>query len=245
MACRYYDDLIVEKLKRSLPDKSKLRVLKPDESKKFFELTADDNADAEFKLPLIAVSRNNDIELTLNIKNQSSFDGLKLPFGKYTKANADDFTKMPDGTYQLNVIPITLQYNIDIYAKKYEECDEYVRQYLFKLINNPTLKIDIPYNDIHFEHVAYIRVLNHVSDTSAISERIYSGQFTRFTIQIEIQDAFLFSIPYRKNWKLYVTDEDLLPDDEKSCFELEVLNKINEPGEIEEIPGTVFEKTQN
>ena len=39
MACRYYDDLIVAKLKKWLPDNSKLRVLKPDESKRFFELT--------------------------------------------------------------------------------------------------------------------------------------------------------------------------------------------------------------
>ena len=129
-----------------------------------------------------------------------------------------------------------------IYTKEYEECDEYVRNLLFKLINNPTIVIEIPYNDINIHHNAYIRVLNTVSDTSAISERIFSGQFTRYTLQLEIQDAFLFSIPYRKNWKMYVTDEDLLPDDEKYCYELEVSNKINEPGEVEEIPGTVFKK---
>ena len=244
MACKYYDDLIIAKLERWLPADTTLRVLKPDQSKELFQMTADDNADKKFKLPFIAVSRNTDIELNLNIKNLKSFDGLKLPYGKYTSTNAENFEQMPDGTYQLNVIPITLQYNLDIYTKTYDECTEYVREFLFKLINNPSLKVVIPYNDVNFEHIAYIRVLSTVTDTSAISERIFSGQFTRFTIQLEIQDAFLFSIPYRKNWKLYVTDDDLLPDDEKSCFELEVSNKINEPGEIEEIPGTVFEKAQ-
>lgn len=229
MACRYYDDLIVAKLKKWLPDNSNLRVLKPDESKKLFELTADDNKDSKFKLPLIAVSRNNDIELLLNIKNPRSFDGLKLGQNE-------------SQTAQMNVIPIKLQYSLDIYTKKYEEADEYVRQYLFKLINNPAIKIDIPYNDTHIEHIANIRVLSTVSDTSAISERIFSGQFTRFTIQLEIQDAFLFSIPYRKNWKMYVTDEDLLPDDEKYCFALEVSNKITEPGELEYIPGPQIKK---
>lgn len=244
---QYYDDLIIAKLERWLPRtrKDQLRVLKMDESKRFFELTADDAVDEKFRLPLIAISRNNDIELDLNIKNLKSFDGLKLPSDKINSVNKGDFAKLEDGTYQLNAIPITLQYNIDIYTKTYDMGCEYVREFLFKLINNPTIRVDIPYNDIHFEHIAYIRVLPTVSDTSAIAERLYSGQFTRWTIQIEIQDAFLFSIPYRKNWQLYVTDEDLLPDDEKSCIDLEVSEKINKPGEIEEIPGTVFKKAQN
>jgi len=232
MACVYYDDLIVAKLKKWLPDNSNLRVLKPDESKRFFELTADDNKDNKFKLPLIAVSRNNDIELLLNIKNLKSFDGLTL-------------AQSSDETVKMNVIPIRLQYNLDIYTKTLEECAEYVREFLFKLINNPVIKIEIPYNNSHIEHIANIRVLNTVSDTSAISERLFSGQFTRYTIQLEIQDAFLFSIPYRKNWRLYVTDDELLVDDAKSCFELEVSNKINEPGDKELLAGTRLEKIQN
>ena len=232
MACTYYDDLIVAKLKKWLPDKSTLRVLKPDESRRFFELTADDNADEKFKLPLIAVSRNNDIELLLNIKNLKSFDGLTL-------------AQSSDETVKMNVIPIKLQYNLDIYTKTLEECSEYVRAFLFKLVNNPAIKIEIPYNNSHIEHIANIRVLPTVSDTSAISERLYSGQFTRYTIQLEIQDAFLFSIPYRKNWRLYVTDDELLVDDAKSCFELEVSNKITEPGEKELLAGVRLEKIQN
>lgn len=229
MACRYYDDLIVGKLKKWLPDNSTLRVLKPDETKKLFELTADDGKDKPFKLPLLAVSRNNDIELLLNIKNPRSYDGLKV---------ASD----EEGTYQMNVIPIRLQYSLDIYTKTLNEGDEYVRSFLFKLINNPTIKIEIPYNDSHIEHIANIRVLSTVSDTSAISERIFSGQFTRYTIQLEIQDAFLFSVPYRKNWKLYLDDDDLLPDDEKDCWGLEVSKTISEPGEIEPIPEIRFKK---
>ena len=142
----------------------------------------------------------------------------------------------------LNVIPIRIQYNLDIYTKTLEENDEYVRQYLFKLINNPVIKIQIPYNDSYIEHIANIRVLSTVSDTSAISERIFSGQFTRYTIQLEIQDAFLFSIPYKKNWKMYVDETDLLPDEEKNCFSLEVSEKITQAGEEEPIAGTVFTK---
>lgn len=224
MACRYYDDLIVAKIKRWIPESSQLRVLKPSESKRLFQLTADDNKDAALKLPLIALSRNNDIELLSTIKNSMSFDGLHLRGNE--KATA-----------QLNVIPIKLEYQLDIYTKRYEECDEYVRELLFKLINNPLLMIDIPYNSKSYDqvvtHTANIRVLNTVSDTSDISERVFSGQFTKFTIQLEIQDAFLFSIPYRTNWRLHITDDELVPEDEMSA--LEVSEKIELDGEQEPI----------
>ena len=228
MACRYYDDLIVGKLQHWLPEASNLRVLKPDETKRLFELTADDTNDNPFKLPLVAVSRNNDIELLLNIKNPKSFDGLTLNAGQQSadlsRLSPQDYKEavkhIPDGVLKLNVIPIKLQYQLDIYTKTEEECDEYVRNFLFKLINNPAVKIQIPYNNSNIEHIANIRVLNTVSDTSAISERIFNGQFTRYTIQLELQDAFLFSIPYKKNWKLYIDDEHLVPDELKGCLEI-------------------------
>lgn len=216
MACRYYDDLIVAKLQKWLPQDTPLRILKPEESRRFFELTAEDNKDEKFKLPLIALSRSKDIDITLNIKNPRSYDGLKIH-------------QTTNTTVQFNVIPIRLQYQMDIYTKTYEEGDEYVREFLFKLINNPVIKIEIPYNGNTIEHIANIRVLSPVSDTSDISERLFSGQFTRFTIQMEIQDAFLFSIPYRNNWVLDVGG-------------LEVSDKITEPGEVEIIEEVKFKK---
>lgn len=233
MACRYYDDIIVKKLQKWIPEASKLRVLKPDETKRLFELTANDNADQAFKLPFIALSRNNDIELLSTVKQPKSYDGLKLIRGSAK-------------TLQLNVIPIKLQYNLDIYTKKYEEGDEYVRNFLFKLINNPLLIIDIPYSSSDYDdvtdtktgkteailrHTANIRVLSTISDTSSISERIFSGQFTRWTIQFEIQDAFLFSIPYKTNWQLY-TDEDLKST---AASNLELSSNINTEGELEKL----------
>jgi hypothetical protein len=52
-------------------------------------------------------------------------------------------------------------------------------------------------------------VLPTVSDNSSISERIFSGQFSRWTIQFEVHDAFLFSIPYKKTWTLSIDEDDL------------------------------------
>lgn len=206
MALRYYDDVLAAKLRRWNPT-SEIRILKPNEVKRLFQLAADDTGDKPLTLPCIALSRNNDIEIEANIKTPKSYAGLKL---KQTEAE----------TMILNAIPIRLQYQMDIYTKTEEEGDEYLRQYLFKLINNPIIKIVIPYNGIDYEQIANIRVQSTVSNTSEISERLFPGQFNRWTIQFEILDAFLYDVPYRKNWKLYIADSELLHQNEYSTFEV-------------------------
>lgn len=220
MAVRYYDDVLAAKLKRWNPA-SDLRILKPSEVKRLFSLSAEDSKDAHLTLPCIALSRNNDIEIEVNVKTPKSYAGLKL-------------IQNESKTMLLNAIPIHLQYQLDIYTKTAEEGDEYLRQYLFKLINNPVIKIVVPYNGAEIEQIANIRVLSTVSDTSEISERIFSGQFTRWTIQLEILDAFLYDVPYRKNWKLYISESELLPQYEYSTFEMgESLNIAKETDSVE------------
>lgn len=229
MAIRYYDDLLITKLQRWLPEASTLRVLHPDESKKLFELAADDSRDQALTLPLISLARKDEIELLTTVKQPKSYDGLRiLPANQQTDltglkgiAYERALASIPDSTPIFNVIPIRPEYQLDIYAKTAEECEEYVRSFLFKLINNPYMRIEIPYNDLKIEHSCYIRLLNHVANTSSITERIFSGQFTRWTIQFELHDAFLFSIPYRKNWRL---SEDT---------QFEISSTIESPGTIE------------
>ena len=128
MAISYYDEAVTHKIKGWLADSSKLRVLSPDESSRLIQLTAEDSGDQPLKLPLIAISRNKDLEIESAIKQNKSFDGLIL--------NKNEISKT---TVHLNVIPIKTTYQLDIYTKKRIEADEYVRQYLFKLINNPQI----------------------------------------------------------------------------------------------------------
>lgn len=232
MACRYYDDILVAKILKWIPEASNLRVLGPSESKKLFELTAEDGNDQPFKLPIISLSRNKDIELLSTVKQPKSYEGLKL-------------LSSPEKTLHFNVIPIKLLYDLTIYTKTEEEVDEYVRNFLFKLINNPVIKVRIPYNDTQLEHVANIRVLSNISDTSDISERIFSGQFHCWTIQLEIQDAFLFSLPYRRNWQLYIS-EDAVTDEnltEEGWAYLELSKILSEEGEIEPL-GFIWKKEE-
>ena len=222
MAFEYYDDALAGKLMKWTPTNLQLRVLKPNDTKRLMELKADDSRDKQLRLPFIALSRNNEIELLLNVKNPRSFDGLTL-------------NKTEEKTLQMNVIPVKLQYQLDIFAKTQVEAEQYVREYLFKLINNPVIKIVIPYNGQEVPQIANIKVLSNVADTSDIPQRLFVGQFTRWTIQLEILDAFLYNLPYRKNWKIFIDEDELL--DPKLYSTLEVASDLYvEPEESELLP---------
>ena len=145
MAIRLYDDAMVKKINSWLPksDGRKIQVLKPDETKKLFTIEADEQNDKPLKLPLIALSRDTSIELKQPTMTPMSFDGLML----------DSDTKR---TLQLNGIPIYLTYQLDIYTRRYDEGDELLREFVFKLVNNPQIVVELPYNNQHFKHVASI-----------------------------------------------------------------------------------------
>jgi hypothetical protein len=215
MAISYYDEAITQKIKNWLADSSKLRVLSPDETNRLIQLNAEDSNDQPLKLPLIAISRNKDIEISSTIKQNKSFDGFII--GQNDKTAS---------VIHMNVIPIKTTYQLDIYTKKRIEADEYIRQYLFKLINNPQIIIEIPYNNTVIQHTANLRVLNTISDTSDIPTHLFAGQFYKWTIQLELQDGFLFSLPQKQGWSLVgveVTAADKIvdPQYEEILFEHE------------------------
>lgn len=188
MAVRYYDDAVANKINSWLPkDKNrKIQVLKPDETKRLFSIEADEKNDKPLTLPLIALSRSNTVSLKQKTMTPMSFDGLML----------DSDSKH---TLQLNGIPIYLSYQLDIYTRRYDEGDELLREFVFKLINNPQIVIELPYNNQKFKHVATIEMQTDIEDTSDISERLFPGQFTRWTLRFDIDGAYLFSLPYVDN----------------------------------------------
>lgn len=194
MAISYYDDAIIEKLKKWVPDTNKLRVLGPDETKRLFEVKADDSNDAPVQFPFITLTRNRDLEILSTIKQLRSFDGRAV-----AQSKSKNFV-VPEKSALVNAIPIKTTYQINIYTKHKYEADEYVRNFLFKLINNPQIIVTIPYNNMDLKYTANLRVLETVSDTSDISQRLFTGQFYRWTIQLELLDGYLFNLPYKTNY---------------------------------------------
>ena len=119
-------------------------------------------------------------------KRALSFDGMMLESdGKHT--------------LQIDAIPVVLTYQLDIYTRHYDEGDELLREMLFKLINNPQVVVELPYNNQKIKQVCALKVQGRVEDTSGIQERLFSGQFSRWTIRFGLDGAYLYSIPYVDN----------------------------------------------
>ena len=188
MALYYYDEALVAKIKNWVGD-ANIKITSPDETKRLFQYHADISGDEPIQLPLIALRRNRDISILDTNKQPLVFDGLTL--------NANE-----DQSDQLNGIPISLTYVIDIYTRYEREGQEYLRNFIFNIIKFPKIQIQIPYNNSNILHNSNIRLDGNVSDNSEIPERLIAGQFTRFTIPINIDDAYLFDYRFKPNYKI-------------------------------------------
>lgn len=196
MAIRYYDNALVEKVKAWVKD-PKMTVLSPSDSTRFFQMRADQLDDKPIKLPLIAISRDSEIEIISTAKKALTYDA-----GHLTNDKNDHNKSTAEVSKVLNAIPIKLTYQLDIYTKYFAEADEYIRNFVFNFINYPRINIEIPYNDAKVLHNSTILLESSISDSSDIPERLIAGQFTRMTLRLTVDDAYLFSVPFMDNWKI-------------------------------------------
>lgn len=190
MAVRFYDEALYRKINAWVKDPN-LLILKPDDSERFLSIKADQSNDKPLRLPMISISRDNDIELDFPHKKPMTFDGITLKTSR-------------DYSIVINAIPMQLKYQLDIYTRLSEEGDEYLRNFIFNFVNMPSLEIELPYNDIWLPHRANIDLLSPVTDTSNIPQHLFSDQFTRWTINLQIKDAYLFSLPKKDNVELVI-----------------------------------------
>lgn len=201
MAVRYYDEALTEKIKKWVHDPN-MRILSPESFSQLIQLRANDTQDKHITLPMIAISRKPSLRLGLVGKKPLTFSGKRI------EGNDTDIVS-------LNAIPIELEYQIDIYTQKYIEGDEYLREFIYKLTNEPKMKIIIPYNSSNIEYDSYLRIMSNVEDNSDIQQRLFKGQFTRWTLNVTIDDAYLFSVPHRKNNKVEIKEVDVDGDVEE------------------------------
>lgn len=188
MAVMLYDDALLAKLQKWTAD-TDVTITGISETRRLFEVVLDKNNDKPIKLPLIALRRNGGYSILQKYKQPRSY-------------NAPTQIRTEGGGAKLNAIPISISYQIDIYARNLAEADEYARNIVFNIVNYPKLQVEIPYEDCGLVHDANIRLNSDVEDNSDIPERLIPGQFTRFTIGIDIDDAYLWDVRIKENISL-------------------------------------------
>lgn len=210
MAIRFYDEALAEKIGKWIvsPD---VKVLRPDESARLFAMKADEAKDMPITLPIVSLSRNPRMGITIAGKRPMSYDGLRLrALDKEGKEVA-----LPRN-FKLNAIPMSLQYQLDIYCRRLDEADEYMRNFVFNFVNYPKLVAEFKYNGVDFRHFSTVYLSDEVVDNSDIPERLFPDQFTRYTLGLTVDDAYLFSVPDGINWSIsgVVVDIEGKPENE-------------------------------
>ena len=94
---------------------------------------------------------------------------------------------------QINAIPIILEYNIEVYARYYDEADSYMREIIFNVINYPRVDIEIPYLGFNTIHASNIRISsNNIEDNKQGGLLSFNDQICSLKLQINIDDAYLW-----------------------------------------------------
>lgn len=206
MSINLYDKAIISKLENWTRN-TKVNIVGPSETRRLLEVIADKGNDKAIQLPFISLKHSGGytIEPSGQGKRPLSFDGFTL------EANYEEAS-------QLNAIPISIPYQIDVYTRYFEEADEYTRNLVFNIVNYPKLSVIIPYNGRNYTHFANLRLSNEIEDNSDIPERLIAGQFTRMSLHIDVDDAYLWDVRYRDVYSIcyeVVMDNDELKDDSK------------------------------
>lgn len=183
-----YDEALLAKLKK-WTEKTDVLILGPEETRRTFELYADRSDDKPLKLPIITLRRKPGFTILNTNKTVITYGGKKMV--------SDEEAKEIGKTVQLNAIPIMIEYQIDIYTKYMKDADIYVREFIFNIINHPSAEVIIPYNGLDLRHKFNIRLAEAVEDNSDIPERLFKGEFTRLSLSINIDDAYLWDTPIR------------------------------------------------
>lgn len=210
MSVYFYDEALLSKIKY-WTEKTQLHVYGVDEIRDLFQVMADENNDKPISLPILTITRPKGYSIINSNKKPTTYNGIRVIQGEETAS-------------MLAQIPINIQYQFDVYTRFQKEADMYMRNLVFNIINYPTLSIVIPYRDINFKHNANIRISSDVMDTSNNSVKVFNGQFTRLSITVNIDDAYLWDLRVANNLSIEDTNVLFVRNPDEITFTKETIN---------------------
>lgn len=175
MSVGLYDKAIIDHF-REIFDDERIHILPVEHAIRFTaQLQKDD-----VKFPLISTTRLNYSIRTSDV----NFHALRQ--GGYQNRNSN-------GTNMFaQIIPIRINYQMDIFTVDKTTGDELVRELVFHIMQNPTLMVDVPYK-LNMEHNFNIFLDSDIVDNSDTIEHLDKGVRFRNTLTFYTDDAYLFA----------------------------------------------------
>lgn len=175
MSAYLYDEALVNKL-REISGDERIRIVPPERAIMFL---AQFDKDKD-KLPAIIVSRG-PITINNDLRNQVSI--LK---GQTTRINSDNTAS------KVKLIPMRMEWNIDVYTVDRFSCDEIIRELVFYFTTYPRFSIKVPYDlDIYQNFDVFLN--EDITDNSDLIEFPNTGEYFRETISLYTENAHMWS----------------------------------------------------
>lgn len=176
-----YDKVIVDKFKKLFND-DRITIQPPENAIRYTAQLEDDN----INFPLISLNRTNWSMRSNDISFAQSRTGV------LNRVNDDNTLSV------MKIIPIRMDYQLDVYTVDRLSNDEIYRELLFYFLSNPTLTVNIPYT-LDTEHVFNLFFNADIVDNSDTVEHVNRGVLYRYTSTFYTDDAYLFDGPTELN----------------------------------------------
>lgn len=170
-----YDDAVVEKFKE-LFGTDKMFIIPPERAKDTIAQIEKDDV----KFPLVSLDRKGFTIRDNAINWSASRMGLADSITDDGKANI------------MHVIPIKINYQLDVYTADRVSCDEILRELIFYFTLHPTLMVKIPYG-LNTRHKFNLFFNPDIEDNSDTISHIEKGVLYRYTANLYTDDAYLFA----------------------------------------------------
>lgn len=174
MSVYLYDESLTESLKKITGD-SRIHVINPDQA---FDFLAQFDQD-RVELPAVVLSRRN-VSL-LDYRNQVV--ALK---GQTAKVKDNNLI------VKAKLIPMRIEWNIDVFTVDRYSCDEIIRELVFYFTSKPRFEVKVPYQLDIVQNFDVI-LSPEITDNTDLVEFPSRGEFFRETLSIWTENAHMFS----------------------------------------------------
>lgn len=191
MSVYLYDEALVKSIRKVTGDE-RIHVVPPENAISFLATISKDKV----VYPAIVISRSS---VSLNdTKNQYAY--LK---GETVRIEEDNTA------VKIKLIPMTIEWSINVFAVSRFDCDEIIRELIFYLISHPRQVVKVPYNNDVFQNFDLI-LNDEIVDNSDLINSVNIGEYFRETISVYTENAHMFS-----SGKIYLSkvDPDVISDD--------------------------------
>ena len=174
MSVYLYEESLVEKL-RDITGDDRIHIITPDRA---IQYLAEFDKD-KVQLPAIVLSRN-----SVRLNDSRNFYGMMK--GETARVEEDATV------VKAKIIPITINWSVNIYAVDRFTCDEIVRELVFYFMTNPRFYITVPY-DLNIRQEFDVFLDNEIADNSDLVSFPNTGEYFRETLTIYTDNAHFYA----------------------------------------------------